>query len=82
MLKEYKLKISKGKESNQEIVKILEGIVNNYPELRFGQILLVFDFITAELVDDEIRIVDPFNEESVDTLKRVRDLINKLNERK
>ena len=82
MLKEYKLKISKRKESNQEIVKILEGIVNNYPELRFGQILLVFDFITAELVDDEIRIVDPFNEESVDTLKRVRDLINKLNERK
>ena len=71
MLEEYKWKIPKRKESNKELVKILEEIVNAHPELRFGQILFNFQFI----------ISDPFYEESVDTLKRVQEAINKIKKR-
>ena len=78
MLEQYKWKIPNRKESNKEMVKILEELVNAHPELRFGQILMAFGFITTDIGREGLSVVDPFNEESVDTLKRVQEVINKL----
>lgn len=74
MLEEHKWKIPKRKESNQEIIRILSKIVDENPDLRFGQILGCF---VIEYEYDKINGVyatkDPFYEESVDTLKRVKE---------
>ena len=52
---------------NREIVKILKEIVDNNSALRFGQILSMLEL-------DK----DRFNEESVDTLKSIREKLQTL----
>jgi hypothetical protein len=73
MDEQYKWKIPKRKESNQELLSILREIVNNHPELRLGQILFNYRFIPWYTDKDGVHMVDPFYEESVDTLKRVKE---------
>lgn len=75
MDEQYKWKIPKRKESNQELLSILQEIVNKHPELRFGQIisnLRVVDWGRKE--SGGVEMYDPFYEESVDTLKRVKEV--------
>lgn len=60
-------KIKKRQISNLEIVNILNSIVNRHPELRFCQILTILNL-------DK----DKFYEESVDTLKNLQKLAEKL----
>lgn len=54
--------ISKRQEANKELLKYLTEIIEEYPELRWGQIL------SNWFLPDS----DPFFEESVDTLKRFK----------
>lgn len=75
MEKEIKEKIKNRQKANFELVNKLSELVIAYPDLRFGQILVNFRFIKqiVDHYDDNIVLTeDPFNEESVDTLRRVK----------
>ncbi len=67
---------------NTAIVEKLKELVNKYPDMRFGQLLVNCDIIRYEkevLCDgqrENILTVDPFNEESEITWKRM--LLNKF----
>ena len=63
-LEKQKEKESHRQEANRELITNLAAYVEMYPELRFGQILEGFGFVVED--------TDLFNEESVDTLERVR----------
>jgi hypothetical protein len=74
--KEIKEKIKNRQKANSELVKKLSELVIAYPDLRFGQILVNFGFIKQIVDHYDCSIVlteDPFNEESIDTLKRVKE---------
>lgn len=49
-------------ETNQELVDILQYLVECHPELRFGQILSVYNFISE----------NTFYDENTNTIERVR----------
>lgn len=65
--KDIEKKLDMRQDCNREIVKILKEIVDNNSALRFGQILSMLEL-------DH----DRFNEESVDTLKSIRDILKTL----
>jgi hypothetical protein len=64
---------------NKLILETLSKLINKYPDLRFGQILVNCDIIKYEpsvLCDgqrEDILLIDPFNEESKITWERVRN---------
>ena len=64
---------------NNLIIEQLKHLVNKHPDLRFGQILVNCDIIRYEpsvLCDgqrEDILVIDPFNEESEITWKRMCD---------
>lgn len=68
-LEKQQEKISYRQEANRELIENLAGYVEKYPDLRFGQILEGFGFVIED--------TDLFNEESVDTLERVREVAYK-----
>ena len=68
-LEKQQEKISHRQEANRELIENLAGYVEKYPDLRFGQILEDFGFVIED--------TDLFNEESVDTLERVREVAYK-----
>lgn len=61
---------------NKLILDRLSKLVEKYPDLRFGQILVNADIITYKNDYDEMVVEDPFNEESKITWKRM--LLNKF----
>lgn len=65
--KDIEKKLDMRQDCNREIVKILKEIVDNNSALRFGQILSMLEL-------DK----DRFNEESVDTLKSIREKLQTL----
>lgn len=67
--------INKRQDANQEILKNIEEMVNKYPDLRFGQILVNLGIIEYErnTYDETLITKDPFNEESVVTLNRMKN---------
>lgn len=74
-----KEKIDKRQECNKEILNILNDIIDKNPDLRFGQVLAITEAIQYKTVNKigalgahEIEPIDPFNEEPVDTLKRMK----------
>jgi len=80
---ELKNKIDKRQEANREIVNAIILQIEQNPQLRFHQILQnmkVSETKTIEYGPDtvgdpfEVVGVDHFNEESVDTLERVKQL--------
>ena len=86
---DFKLKIAQRQQSNVEILQIIGETVMKHPDLRFGQILAMLDIIQYETVNridllgaHGTEPVDPFYEESVDTLTRVRKQIQTLNKNK
>ena len=60
--------------ANKEIIKLLDIIVDEVPDWRFGQILYNLGLITNE----EGKIIDPFYIESEETLKTLQEKYNKL----
>ena len=67
--------ISKRQSANLEILNKIEEMVLNYPNLRFGQILVNLNIIEYQRDPasfDIIGVKDPFNEESVITLNRIK----------
>ena len=75
--------IDKRQEANRDIIAHLSTLVELYPDLRFGQILAISNVIQYEHIscdsDQYVEVVkDPFNEESVETLRRVNNKMNSL----
>jgi len=60
---------------NKWILGKLEEIIDKYPDLRFGQILVNAEVITYKNDYDEMVVEDPFNEESKVTWNRVKNKI-------
>ena len=64
---------------NKLILETLSKLVEKYPDLRFGQILVDCDIIKYEpsvLCDgqrEDILVIDPFNEESKITWERMKN---------
>ena len=61
--------------ANREILKDISEMVEKCPDLRFGQILVNLGIIEYErnTYDETLITKDPFNEESVTTLYRMRN---------
>lgn len=83
---DFKLKIAQRQQSNVEILQIIGEAIMKHPDLRFGQILAILDIIQYKTVN-KIGVlgahvtepVDPFYEESVDMLIRVKNKTQNLN---
>ena len=60
-----KEKIAKRQEANLNILKCIEKLIKEFPQQRFGQILSNYVLPPG----------DPFYEESVDTLERVKNIV-------
>ena len=65
MDKTLEQKILERQEANKEILAYIEALVNRFPQQRFGQILSNY------ILEDGGR-KDPFYEESVDMLTRIK----------
>ena len=59
------------KQANQAILLELYNLIEKYPDLRFGQILVDCDIIGYDLTDNGVEVIDPFYEESEITLNRM-----------
>lgn len=73
--------INKRQQANRDILAHLYTLVELYPDLRFGQILVNLDVIQYQIDPasfDTIGIKDPFHEESVETLQRVSNKMDSL----
>lgn len=73
-----KNKIAMRQKANRQLLSILEQVVDRNPDLRLGQILLNYKFVKWELTEEGVKIHDPFYEEPVDTLNRVKSTIDEL----
>ena len=67
-------------QTNIVLVKTLENLIEKYPDMRFGQILFNFGFIdhVYDKICNVTMIKDPFSEEPTETLKRVKEEIDRL----
>lgn len=66
--------MARRQEANRKLIKVLEKLVEAYPDWRFGQILFNAQFVIRK--EDSLDIKDPFYEESEDTLERIKSIIN------
>jgi len=67
-----KNKIDRRQITNRQILDHVSNMIELYPDLRFHQILHSLSISTTKVVGDTVVIVDQFNEESVDTLDRMK----------
>lgn len=66
--------MARRQEANRKLIKVLEKLVEAYPDWRFGQILFNAQFIIRK--ENSLDIKDPFYEESEETLERIKSIIN------
>ena len=67
--------IKKRQAANLEILNKIEAAIMHFPDLRFGQILSILGIIEYQRDPasfDGIGVKDPFYEESVVTLERIK----------
>ena len=73
-----KNKIDMRQLANKQLLSILEQVVDRNPDIRLGQILLNYQFVKSEVAENGIKIHDPYHEEPVDTLSRVKSKIKEM----
>ena len=66
------------RKTNNEICNIIKEFCNQYPELRFQQILWNLGIIEGTMVNDTMEIDDKYNEPSRETLISLRENLIKL----
>ena len=75
----FKNKVNCRGEYNAKLLVILNQLIEKYPDLRLGQILYTFGFITKPATaEDTYKLFDPFNEEPVDMYNRVVKTLEKF----
>ena len=58
---------------NTAIVRKLQELVEEYPDLRFGQILVNAGIIELQMMGDRLIAIDPFNEEPEIMWERIKN---------
>ena len=71
-------KIEKRQSSNLQILNKLHDYFLEFPDIRFGQALANLNIIEYDKSKLTPEVIDPFFEESVDTLEKVNNTIEKI----
>jgi len=79
MTNDIKKKINERQNANLEILDELHNYFLLFPSSRFGQALANLNIIEYDRTKLTPEVIDPFFEESVDTLEKVKHTIKKLN---
>jgi len=79
MTNNIKKKIDERQNANLEILDELRNYFLSFPSSRFGQALANLNIIEYDRTKLTPEVIDPFFEESVDTLEKVKHTIKKLN---
>lgn len=58
---------------NKLILEILSKLVEKYPDLRFGQILVNSEIVQVTATSEGVKCQDPFYEEPEVTLERMKN---------
>jgi len=68
-------------QANRELAARLSELIEQHPDLRFGQILINFGFLktytTGPQFDSTTHVADPFSEEPMTTLSHVEEQIRR-----
>ena len=75
---EIKKKIENRQWDNLQICELLKNYLLAYPDMRFGQALANMSVIEYDRTKLTPEVIDPFFEESADTLERVKNLYDKF----
>lgn len=78
MTNDIKKKIEKRQSSNLQILKKLHDYFLAFPDIRFGQALSNLNIIEYDKSKLTPEVIDPFFEESVDTLEKVNKTFEKI----
>jgi hypothetical protein len=73
----FKDKVNCRGEYNAKLLVILNQLIDKYPDLRLGQILYTFGFITKPTTTGTYVLFNPFSEEPVDMYNRVVKTLEK-----
>ena len=67
-------KIAARKDANMQLLETLKVYLESHDEIRFGQALVNLGIIQYQnnTYDEEIMVLDPFYEESIDMLNRIK----------
>lgn len=58
-------------EANLVILRKLEAFARKHPNIRFGQMLVNLDLLRRTVVNGELYVQDPYEEDSIDLLRRL-----------
>lgn len=78
MTENIKKKIDNRQASNLKIVDMLRDYFISFPESRFGQALANLNIIEYDRTKLTPEVIDPFFEESVDTLEKIKNTVEKM----
>ena len=73
MDKNIRKKIDERQNANLQIVNMLRDYFLSFPDSRFGQALANLNIIEYDRTKLTPEVIDPFFEESVDTLEKVKN---------
>ena len=79
MTENIKKKINERQNSNLQILDKLRDYFLAFPESRFGQALANLNIIEYDRTKLTPEVIDPFFEESVDTLEKVKNTVERMN---
>ncbi|MBR1611173.1 MAG: hypothetical protein IJ672_06800 [Methanobrevibacter sp.] len=78
MTENIKKKIDNRQAANLKIVDMLRDYFLAHPRIRFGQALANLNIIEYDRTKLTPEVIDPFFEESVNTLEKVKNTVEKM----
>lgn len=78
MTEDIKKKIDNRQYANLQILDKLRDYFLAFPDIRFGQALANMNIIEYDRTKLTPEVIDPFFEESVDTLEKVKNTVEKI----
>ena len=78
MTKSIKKNINERQKANLQILNKLHDYFLEFPDIRFGQALANLNIIEYDRTKLTPEVIDPFFEESVDTLEKVNKTFEKI----
>ena len=78
MTEDIKKKIDNRQEANLQILNKLRDYFLAHPDIRFGQALSNLNIIEYDRTKLTPEVIDPFFEESIDTLEKIKNTVEKM----
>ena len=78
MTENIKKKIDERQNVNLQILNKLHNYFLSHPDVRFGQALANLNIIEYDRTKLTPEVIDPFFEESADTLEKVKNTVEKM----